>query len=148
MGFKVREPTLSSIVHSSIWYSYKNYKDCQLWKYDPKNWSAWYLVAYAMLIIHWWYFIFFYKIQKSSIKQLKLILYIFKLAICMSINFQKIQLIGLEINDDLTADFAIRLGCQVAKLSIHYLDILLYHSKLSKRDWSFLIEKIFKKLCK
>ena len=77
---------------------------------------------------------------------LKLILYSFKLLWSLEINFQKSDIIGINLNKEESRMFAKMLGCQVGQLPISYLGIPLHYSSIKMNGWRFLLKKIEKKL--
>jgi Reverse transcriptase (RNA-dependent DNA polymerase) len=79
------------------------------------------------------------------IKVLKWILVAFEDLFGLKINYDKCEMVHLNIFSREGAKLADILGCKISSLPITYLGVPLYFKKLKTEHWNFLVEKIEKK---
>ncbi|XP_073107327.1 uncharacterized protein [Elaeis guineensis] len=84
--------------------------------------------------------------SKNCIKMLKLILYLFVFLTGLKINFNKSNLIGLNLPYDPDSKLAQILGCQRSFLPFKYLGIPLSFYGTKPGGWNLLVQKIERKL--
>ena len=88
----------------------------------------------------------FLKADKKMIVVLRWLLLGFENLSGMKINFDKSEMVPLNISEEDGQELARLLGCKVVKLPIMYLGVPLHWRKLSESDWLPLIEKLEKRL--
>lgn len=88
----------------------------------------------------------FLEADKDYIEALKWIFIAFENLSGLKINYDKCDLIPLNISEEKGQDVANFLGCKLSSLPILYLGVPLSGKALNKKDWNFLIDKIEKKI--
>lgn len=79
-------------------------------------------------------------------RNMKLLLYIYKIMSGLKINFSKSEIVMINGDADQENQFSDLFNCQVGKFPIRYLGVPVSPSKLHLVDWAPLIEKNNKKL--
>src|ERR1043165_2933065 len=79
-------------------------------------------------------------------KNLKTVLSCFEQVSGMRINYEKSELIPINLDGDELQPFTDFLGCSQGSFPIKYLGIPLHYEKLSKEDIQPLIDKILKRI--
>jgi hypothetical protein len=87
----------------------------------------------------------FLEAKDEFIETLKWILIAFEDLLGLKINFDKCEIIPLNILDDQGVHLANYLGCKLTHLPLTYLGVLLHFKKLAAEQWNFLMPKIGKK---
>ena len=82
----------------------------------------------------------------QHIQHLKFMLYTFEILSGLKINFDKSALYAIELLQDPIKHYTMMLGCKPATMPTSYLGFPLSTTPLKASDWSFLTEKIDKKL--
>jgi hypothetical protein len=80
------------------------------------------------------------------IEVLKWILVVFEDLFGLKINYDKCEMVILDISSEEGTTLADILGCKLSSLSITYLGVPLHFQKLKAEHWNILIKKIKKKL--
>lgn len=79
-------------------------------------------------------------------KNLRWVLTCFEQVSGMRINFDKSEMIPINLVDDEIHSLSDIFGCPVGSFPIRYLGILLHHDKLSREDIQPLVDKILKRI--
>src|SRR4051812_28395366 len=77
-------------------------------------------------------------------QNLKMVLSCFEQVSGMRINYNKSELIPINMDEDEVSPFAASLGCSEGKFPVKYLGVPLHFEKLSREDIQPLIDKILK----
>lgn len=88
----------------------------------------------------------FLKADKKMILSLKWILLCFENLSGLKINFDKSEMVALNLDDSEGQELASLLGCKVVELPIMYLGVPLHWKKLQLDDRNKLVEKVEKRL--
>ena len=80
------------------------------------------------------------------IQHLKFILYSFEIISGLKINFDKSAWFGINILEIRSKQLVAILGCLLSSMPTKYLRFPLNSSDVRSMDWSFLVEKVDKKL--
>jgi Reverse transcriptase (RNA-dependent DNA polymerase) len=88
----------------------------------------------------------FLKADYLMIERVKWALRAFEGLLGLKINFNKSELIGLNVDLATTNNFALQLHCKLGSLPLKYLGLALHWKKPSRQDWQRLVDKINNKL--
>ena len=90
--------------------------------------------------------IFFYRASVEDLKNLKLILMVFRVLLGLKINLNKSTLFGINTNHDQISSLALMLGCTNSNQPLKYLGLPLVGNPRSIWFWDSMIDKVSKRL--
>ena len=88
----------------------------------------------------------FLEVNSLIVERLKFLLLGFENLFGLKINFEKSELIPLNLSTQEASLLASQLNCKISTLPITYLGVPLHWKKLVVSDWFPLVDKIEKKL--